>query len=429
MTCQIVKFKIRPGMDGARLAVISLLLIAICSTELLAQRRRDNQKVVVSEIIDIAPSLGREQYCYASEYFSEIRYIELESTEQSFMRGIKDIKVTEKGIFILTNNYIILRFSNTGKFLNKIGAIGRGPGEYIIPVQINILDGTDILTVHENNAGARVHLYRPDGKFVRSVKYEWVLNVAAYRNDRVFFWTNMPYLTKEYPYSLRISDLNGRNNLNLLQRTSKLAPNPLVMAMSETNFWEYADSLTVWEANIDTVYRYYPKRESIEARFILKAGRDHLTWDRRLRTVQGDNAVRNKTIYFIGLLESRSLIFLTARMKGETRYYVYTKGTGSVVSIAPLSIIPGKLQWNGLINDLDGGYSFWPSGFFSENEVFQTIEPLVLKSRITNLETLQKANLLPPELKFNNVEYEKLKARIMAADENSNPWIVVAKLK
>lgn len=416
-------------MGGARIAVISLLLIAICASELLAQGRGINQKVVVPEAIDIAPSLGREQYCYTSDYFSEIRYIELESTEHSFMRGIREILVTGNGIFILTNNFIILRFSNTGKFLNKIGAIGRGPGEYIIPVRINILDGTDILTVLESSTGARVHLFRPDGRLVKTVKSDMPRDVAAYKNDRLFFWTNMPYLKKEDPYSLRISDLNGRNNLNLLQRTSKLAPNPLVMKMSVTNFWNYADSLTVWEANIDTVYRYDPKRESIEARFILKAGRDHLTWDRRLRTVQGDNDVRNKTIYFIGFLESRNVIFLTARMKGEIRYYVYTKGTGSVVSIAPLSIIPGKLQWNGLINDLDGGYSFWPTGVFSENEVFQTIEPLVLKSRITNLETLQKAKLLPPELKFNQEEYEKLKARIMAADENSNPWIVVAKLK
>ncbi len=424
-----ILFKIRFGMGGARLAVISLLLIVICTAELLGQRRGDNKKVVVSEIIDIAPSLGREQYCYASEYFSEIRYIELESTEQSFMRGIRDLKVTEKGIFILTNNYIILRFSNTGKFLNKIGAIGRGPGEYIIPVKINILDGTDILTVLESSSGARVHLFRPDGKLVKTVKSDIPRDVAAYRNDRVFYWTNMPYLKKEDPYSLRITDMNGRKNLNLLHRTSMLAPNPFLMKMSETNFWEYADSLTVWEANIDTVYRFDPVRESVSARFVLKAGSDHLTWDKRLRTVQGDNDVRKKTIYFNDLLESRSLIFLTARMKGETRYYVYTKGTGSVVSIAPLPIIPGKLQWNGLINDLDGGYSFWPAGVFSENEVFQTIEPLVLKSRITNLETLQKANLLPPELKFNQEEYEKLKARIMAADENSNPWIVVAKLK
>lgn len=416
-------------MGSLRIAVISLLLIAICASELLAQRRGNTQKGVIPETIDIAPSLGREQYCYTSDYFSEIRYIELESTEQSFMRGIKEIKVTEKGIFILTNNFIILRFSNTGKFLNRIGAIGRGPGEYIIPVKIDILDGTDILTVLESSTGARVHLFRPDGRLVKTVKSDMPRDVAAYKNDRLFFWTNMPYLKKEDPYSLRITDLNGRNNLNLLQRTSKLAPNPLVMSMSVTLFWNYIDSLTVWEANIDTVYRYDPKRESIAARFVLKAGRDHLTWDRRLRTVQGDNDVRNKTIYFISFLESRNLVFLTARMKGEIRYYVYTKGTGNVVSIAPLSIIPGKLQWNGLINDLDGGYSFWPAGVFSENEVFQTIEPLVLKSRITNLESLQKINLLPPELKSSQEEYEKLKARIMAADENSNPWIVVAKLK
>jgi hypothetical protein len=274
-----------------------------------------------------------------------------------------------------------------------------------------------------------VHLFRPDGKLVRSVRFDWILYAAAYKNDRLFFWTNMPYLKKEDPYSLRITDLNGRNNHNLLQRTSKLSPNLLVMKMSGVHFWNYADSLTAWEANIDTVYRYYPKRESIEARFVLKAGRDHLTWDRRLRTVQGDNDVRKKTIYFIGLLESRSLIFLTARMKGEIRHFVYARSTGNVVSIAPLPVIPGKLQWNGLINDLDGGYSFWPAGVFSENEVFNTIEPLVLKSRINNLETLQKTNLLPPELKFNKEEYEKLKSRIMAADENSNPWIVVAKLK
>ena len=65
-----ILFKIRFGMGGARLAVISLLMIVICTAELLGQRRGDNKKVVVSEIIDEAVSKGQPLFFFFCEQSS-----------------------------------------------------------------------------------------------------------------------------------------------------------------------------------------------------------------------------------------------------------------------------------------------------------------------------------------------------------------------
>ena len=66
------------------------------------------------------------------DYFSESKLVALESTESSFFSEIARLSLYDNKIYILDRamNYLLI-FSMTGKFLNKIAAIGKGPGEYI----------------------------------------------------------------------------------------------------------------------------------------------------------------------------------------------------------------------------------------------------------------------------------------------------------
>ena len=52
-------------------------------------------------------------------------------TDQSMLGEIRRIQVTDHNIWIdHGREFNIYRFSRSGKFLNKIGSIGQGPGEY-----------------------------------------------------------------------------------------------------------------------------------------------------------------------------------------------------------------------------------------------------------------------------------------------------------
>ena len=79
----------------------------------------------LSEDVSTVPSL------LLSEYAEKLEIVSLEMTDQSMLGEIRRIQVTDHNIWIdHGREFYIYRFSRSGKFLNKIGSIGQGPGEY-----------------------------------------------------------------------------------------------------------------------------------------------------------------------------------------------------------------------------------------------------------------------------------------------------------
>ena len=79
----------------------------------------------LSEDVSTVPSL------LLSESAEKLEIVSLEMTDQSMLGEIRRIQVTDHNIWIdHGREFYIYRFSRSGKFLNKIGSIGQGPGEY-----------------------------------------------------------------------------------------------------------------------------------------------------------------------------------------------------------------------------------------------------------------------------------------------------------
>ena len=77
---------------------------------------------------------------------------------------------------------------------------------------------------------------------------------------------------------------------------------------------------------------------------------------------------------------------------------------------------------SGLINDLDGGMSFWPKYYTSENELIDIWQSYEMK------ELLTEEYFATHEIK-NPQAHQKLKELLKNLDEEDNPVIVIAKLK
>ena len=79
----------------------------------------------LSEDVSTVPSL------LLSEAAEKLEIVSLEMTDESVLSDITEMQVTDHNIWIdHGREFYIYRFSRTGKFLNKIGSIGQGPGEY-----------------------------------------------------------------------------------------------------------------------------------------------------------------------------------------------------------------------------------------------------------------------------------------------------------
>ncbi len=79
----------------------------------------------LSEDVSTVPSL------LLSEVAEKLEIVPLEMTDESVLSDITEMQVTDHNIWIdHGREFYIYRFSRSGKFFNKIGSIGQGPGEY-----------------------------------------------------------------------------------------------------------------------------------------------------------------------------------------------------------------------------------------------------------------------------------------------------------
>ncbi|MDR2406701.1 MAG: 6-bladed beta-propeller [Bacteroidales bacterium] len=94
-----------------------------------------NKKTQISDIpvlkisdLKIVKSLEFED----PDYFDKVEFIKLETTNESILGEITQMEIFENHIYILDSKGISLKkFDLTGKYLQDIGRIGLGPGEYI----------------------------------------------------------------------------------------------------------------------------------------------------------------------------------------------------------------------------------------------------------------------------------------------------------
>ena len=66
------------------------------------------------------------------ELFGELEYVKLETRSECYISHLlRDITVTDDYIFLIEGGTNFMRFDRNGKFLNRIGDEGRGPGEFL----------------------------------------------------------------------------------------------------------------------------------------------------------------------------------------------------------------------------------------------------------------------------------------------------------
>ena len=74
-----------------------------------------------------------------SDLIESIEYIPLETTKNSLVHSVEQSLIYNDNIYILDNfGKSILMFNKQGKFIKRIGSYGKGPKEYINPINITI---------------------------------------------------------------------------------------------------------------------------------------------------------------------------------------------------------------------------------------------------------------------------------------------------
>jgi len=142
--------------------------------------------------IDLLKAYQNRDDCSLSTVAESLEYLPLATTPDCLLgEYIKRIVITTDDIFIFEFAQGGYRFSKKGKFINKIGRIGKGPGECLKPIDM-VLDTINhqvILLDHD-----KLVLYDYKGNHIQSLSLKVKSNEMIHINEKTLLLNNMYYL-------------------------------------------------------------------------------------------------------------------------------------------------------------------------------------------------------------------------------------------
>ena len=103
-----------------------MILLAICIYS-CRDKESDNARLVT---IDVAALFDERVEAPLSAIGDLFKVVPLETNEESIISGNPSRVIFANGNYYVDSKKLIYRFSENGEFLNTIGNVGRGPGEY-----------------------------------------------------------------------------------------------------------------------------------------------------------------------------------------------------------------------------------------------------------------------------------------------------------
>jgi hypothetical protein len=390
--------------------------------------------------IDIVGNLEAKAYRQVpmSEYISEVEYVPLE-TGADFLVGALEYNIIATGdcIFVAggTSCYT---FSRDGKYMSHIGREGRGPGEYDYISDLSV-DATNEKIYINSSSG--ILEYSWDGKFSRNIEKPTLgddeyygtktpSNISHLRDN--LFIGFMYNDTGHEPYGWIIFDDSGAIVKKFPQTVQIDLEEYFPAGIFGANQPRFAsDTPYLKEALNDTLYYLSPEDELVPE-FVFDSGRYGFPFN---TYITQDNFF-NIAGELIGVprmpfVTSENVFFPTAVGEGlQADFGVSSEDYGSVLGL--YDIASGKTELLdrdpvtrklGLINDIDGGLSFWPQYYNeSSGELVQVLEAYELKDLLTE-EYFAAHPAKDP------AAHARLREMLANLKEDDNPVVVIAKLK
>lgn len=380
---------------------------------------KNNNKV---EEIDISQSYKKDKRILLSEIAVDISYVKLQTDSTCFFNRVKnyntDVQFTKKYIFI-TDKKKLLVFDFHGKFLNKIGNQGKGPGEYVSIDNFTLLPSDSLVAIFSHSQ-QKVFLYTFDNVFLKSfdVKF-WPTALSTLNKTYLLFANPKGRRDLSDYFTMSVIDKKGELLGRLInsQWEKKIEQKHKIGLCIMDNFYNFLDTLSYWEFQYDTIWRV-PNKNKTYPRYYINTGKDKLPFNLLLES-EKNNADRDKYIKLWSFIETPEYFFFRVGYKTELKHILYDKYSKQAFNIFDDNVKKNNIL---LYNDLDGGVAFWPLGNVSESKVFSFLYGYELKE-LFEKELLNSKKSLWPEKRIQLYEI------IKTSKIEDNPIIMIVTLK
>ena len=407
-------------------------------------------------VIDVVNNLGKYQAIPVCEFVIEFEYIPLETGNDCLIgEGDINLIITSTHIFVQGGTYCYA-FSRAGRFISKIGSFGQGPGEYTNLINMSIDEITQSLYLETFRTLLE---YSWDGKFHRAIQKPptptgYLVQSFFVRDS--FFISHDPNHYGNAMYNFQLFNESGQvfKSFDNPVRFNPAHPGN-VLTNSAMKPFRMAERIYVKELWNDTLY-YLDAQNELVPQFVFDLGKYALNKEKRTVPMSsGDDVVMNlfdgviripahqqpmvgtpNHIFFSLLVVDASTfnISFPEQLKRKMAIPAESQFLRFVDGCRPLGIYDIVNQktrllntdritrMSGLINDLDGGLSFWPKYYTSDNKLIDIWQAYEMK------ELLTEEYFAAHEIKDIQA-HQKLKELLKNLDEYDNPVVVIAKLK
>ncbi len=401
---------------------LSPFIVAVCICSFFSCKGEKEEWLENVNVIDIQGAVGKGKVVNLSQVAESISYIPLETNENSIFRQTPFPKIVyERGMVFYIQDDAIKVFNEQGDFLYTFDRLGRGPHEYLGLFNVHYDTDNDILCITCLN---KLLEYSPKGEFIREVYYPQ----DAYNPNRGRKIGDDRYIVLESAIKTGFAALIFNQQGEILKRIEyPLEEYEFIKRLSEfhtfhlTYSFRYKDKIRL-QNGINPYILGIHKDLSVDTAYIINYGKYSLKNAKNIpRIIKGMPYIQR----YAYIYESDNYLFMEFRLGSLIRSpRVMPTADGrtftSDISCALYNKKSGEfffvdqpeLEQRGLVDDLEGGPAFWPVYISNDDYMVSAIMATTL---IKYVETRPVS--------------ENLKQIVHQINENSNPVLIVVKLK
>ena len=401
----------------------------------------------LSEDVSTVPSL------LLSEAAEKLEIVPLEMTDESVLSDITEMQVTDHNIWIdHGREFYIYRFSRTGKFLNKIGSIGQGPGEYTTYSTFLVDEDKKEVYIIANTNG--VLAYDFEGNFKRKiVDIQMILQLFSSPYDQYILNNQKFFATQNFGLYRPIDNDSLWSFVSLGDdfQKKKYFKNPAHVGREEqiianranmdrmVNYWrEYLTSMDTYNAQLtlkypdtDTIYCYDDATNQLSPQYAIFTDEEKGDYEATHLWFKDRKAFDYFSIF--SYYPTKDFIYLVGSKGEEVYTYCYNKKDGSVrLQKRQSTITERDVPWFSfplrqmkrdfvLDNDLGGG-DFTVDSRSSGKYWIDILEPGGDENWI-DIDQIKSSTVIDESKK------KELIRVLESATEDSNPILMIATLK
>jgi len=401
--------------------------------------------------IDIKNNLHNFQFVNLSEFADDIEYISLETLDSNLLRSIAHLVVT-KDRFIISDFSSCMAFDREGKYICTYGGKGNGPGQYAYSIERISIDednGKVYLTIPSQKKFIEFSL---EGSFIREISipsydvnplYEVLENdiflgvqFMPLAKNRLIMFTDKGVITNTYPNYYSDTELQGN------------IPAYNFLNMNFTRLITIKDKILYKEGLSDTAFYLNKVNLQREPAYYFSFGkyRNAIEYLKSITGNRLDKSIMNH-MSVTGFIEIDDFLFFTCNFclympesevilvdksripEGVTSLSslnsvrsIFSKKTSELVFLKKSEGFESWYDARGMVNDIDGGLTFWPDFQPYGNMLIKVVDAYRIKNYVVS-EEFKNSNPKYPEKKL---ELEQLANKI---DYEDNPVLIITKLK